>query len=48
MPLIKGPRAATKKGIARNIKVESLSKPKKQSIAIALSLAGKSKRKKPS
>ncbi len=44
MPLVKGPKARTKAGIAQNIKTESLSKPRKQSIAIALSLAGKSKK----
>lgn len=46
MPLVRGPRAKTKIGIAKNIKTESLTKPRKQSIAIALKMAGKSKSKK--
>ena len=43
MPLIKGPRARSKPAIAANIKAESKTKPRRQAIAIALSLAGKSK-----
>jgi hypothetical protein len=46
MPLIKGPRARTKPGMAANIKAESKTKPRRQAIAIALSLAGKSKKTK--
>lgn len=42
MPLKKG-----KKNIGKNIKIEmSHGKPRKQAIAIALSVAGKSKKKK--
>lgn len=41
MPLLKG-----KKNIGKNIKTEILSgKPKKQSIAIAMNVAGKAKKK---
>lgn len=44
MPLVKGAKAKTKKGISENIRKEIESgKPQKQSIAIAMSLAGKSK-----
>lgn len=47
MPLIKGKKAKTKKGISSNIKREMESgRPQKQAIAIAMSLAGKSKSKK--
>ena len=44
MPLVKGKKAKTKKGISKNIK-KSLSEGKKrsQATAIALKLAGKSK-----
>lgn len=46
MPLIKGKKAKTKKGISENIKREIASgKPRKQSIAIAMSVAGKSRKK---
>jgi len=46
MPLVKGPKAKTKAGISANIKAESKTKPHDQAIAIAMSLAGKSKKKK--
>lgn len=45
MPLVKGPKARTKVGIAKNIKAESKTKSHKQAIAIALSLAGRSKKR---
>lgn len=40
MPLLKG-----KNNIGKNIKLEMKTKPKKQAIAIALSVAGMSKKK---
>ena len=47
MPLLKGAKAKTKKGISKNIATEIRSgRPKSQSVAIAMSLAGKSKPKK--
>ncbi len=47
MPLVKGKAAKTKKGISENIRRERhAGKPEKQSIAIAMSVAGKSKKKK--
>jgi len=47
MPLIKGKKAKTKKGINENIAREVASgKDIKQAAAIAYSLAGKSKKKK--
>jgi hypothetical protein len=42
MPLIRGKKAATRKGISENIKIEMAEgKPQKQAIAIALSQARK-------
>ena len=47
MPLVKGKAAKSKKGISENIRRErAAGKPEKQSIAIAMSVAGKSKKKK--
>lgn len=47
MPLIKGAKAKSRKSISANIRAErNAGKPEDQSIAIALSLAGKSKSKK--
>lgn len=47
MPLVKGRRAKTKKGISENISREIKSgRPKKQAVAIAMNVAGKSKKKK--
>lgn len=47
MPLVKGKKAKTKKGISQNIKREvAAGKPVKQAVAIAYSVAGKSKKKK--
>lgn len=46
MPLVKGPKAATKKGISENIKRELKANPEmkpKQAVAIALSEATKAK-----
>lgn len=46
MPLIKGEKAKTKKGISTNISTEMKEgKPQPQAVAIGLSLAGKSKQK---
>lgn len=43
MPLIKGSKAKSKKGISENIKREmAAGKPQKQAVAIALSTARKS------
>ena len=47
MPLLKGKAAKTKAGISKNISIERKSgKPEDQSIAIAMSEAGKSKKRK--
>jgi hypothetical protein len=47
MPLLKGAKAKTKKGISENIRTEMhAGRPQKQAIAIAMSEAGKSKPKK--
>lgn len=46
MPLIKGAKAKTKKGISENIRREiNAGAPRNQAIAIAMSQAGKSKQK---
>lgn len=42
MPLVKG---KSKKAVSQNIKTEMKTKPRKQAIAIALSVAGKSNKK---
>lgn len=47
MPLVKGSKAKTKQVISKNIKTEVKSgRPVKQAAAIAMSVAGKSKKKK--
>lgn len=46
MPLLKGAKAKTKKGVSENIRREMhAGKSQKQSVAIALSVADKSKTK---
>jgi hypothetical protein len=45
MPLVKGPKARTKAGISKNIRTESVTKPHKQAVAIALSISDRSKKK---
>ena len=46
MPLLKGSKGKSKKGISSNIRKEiDTGKPHRQAIAIALSVAGKSKKK---
>ena len=46
MPLLKGKKAKTKKGISENIRREMhAGKPQKQAIAIAMSQAGKSRKR---
>jgi len=44
MPLVKGPKAKTKAGIAKNIRTEARVRPEKQAVAIAMRLANKPKR----
>jgi hypothetical protein len=47
MPLVKGKKAKTKEGISENIRRErNAGRPENQAIAIAMSEAGKSKKKK--
>lgn len=47
MPLLKGQKAKSKKGVSENIRREMDSgKSQKQAIAIAMSLAGKSRKPK--
>lgn len=47
MPLVKGAKAKSKKGIAKNIRTEiKAGKDPKQAAAIAYSMAGKSRKKK--
>lgn len=47
MPLVKGKAAKSRKGMSENIKREmEAGKPQKQAVAIAYSVAGKSKKKK--
>lgn len=47
MPLLKGSKAKSKKGISKNISTEvHAGKPQKKAVAIAMSLAKKSKKKK--
>ena len=49
MPILKGQKAKTKKGISENISREiKAGKPQPQAIAIAMSEAGKSKRRRKS
>jgi len=46
MPLVKGAKAKTKKGISTNIRREvKAGRPVKQAVAIAYSVAGKSRKK---
>lgn len=47
MPLVKGPKAKTRKGFSENVKREiEAGKPQKQAVAIAYSEARGSKKKK--
>lgn len=47
MPLLKGKKAKTKKGVSENIRREmNAGKPQRQAVAIALSQAGKGRKKK--
>lgn len=46
MPAVKGKKAKTKRGIAKNIRTEiRAGRPRKQAIAIAMRYAGKPRRK---
>jgi hypothetical protein len=45
MPLVKGPAARTRKGVSKNIKIESATKPHAQAVAIALSMKDRSVKK---
>lgn len=46
MPLVKGKAAKSKKGFSKNVSTEvKAGKPQKQAVAIAYSLARKSKKK---
>lgn len=46
MPLLKGSKARSRKGISRNIRTEvKAGRPRRQSIAVAMRLAGKSRKK---
>lgn len=46
MPLVKGDKARTKKGFSKNVETEmKAGKPQKKSVAIAYSVARKSKSK---
>lgn len=45
MPLVKGSKGKSKKGISENIRREmEAGKPQKQAVAIAMSVAGKSRK----
>jgi hypothetical protein len=47
MPLKRGSKARSKKGIVHNIKAEiKAGKPQKQAVAVAYRLAGKTRKKK--
>jgi hypothetical protein len=46
MPLVKGPKAKTKKGISANIRAErEAGRSQDQAVAISMRVAGKPKRK---
>jgi len=48
MPLLRGQKAKTQKGISGNIRTEiKAGRPQKQAVAIAMRMAGKPKPKKP-
>jgi len=48
MPLVKGPKAKTKKGFEKNLVTElNAGKPKNQALAIAYSEAGEKRKKRP-
>lgn len=47
MPLLKGPKAKSKKGVAQNIRTEiEAGRPRDQAVAIAMRTAGKPRPKK--